>query len=50
MDLRRGHEVRELRQDADGVELAGVADEQPFRCRARYVVGADGARSIVRRE
>lgn len=48
VDLRRGHEVRELRQDADGVELAGVGDEQAFRCRARYVVGADGARSIVR--
>ncbi|WP_239470287.1 FAD-dependent monooxygenase [Archangium violaceum] len=48
VDVRRGCEVRELRQDADGVELAGTAGGESFRCRARYVVGADGARSIVR--
>ncbi|WP_257462043.1 FAD-dependent oxidoreductase [Archangium lipolyticum] len=48
VDVRRGHEVRELQQDADGVGLAGVAGSESFRCRARYVVGADGARSIVR--
>ncbi|WP_233262257.1 FAD-dependent monooxygenase [Vitiosangium sp. GDMCC 1.1324] len=48
VDVRRGHEVRELRQDADGVELTGTAGGQSFRCRSRYVIGADGARSIVR--
>ncbi|MFP2907910.1 FAD-dependent monooxygenase [Pyxidicoccus sp. 3LFB2] len=48
VDLRRGHAVEQLRQDAEGVELTGTAEGQPFRCRARYVVGADGARSAVR--
>ncbi len=48
VDLRRGYEVKELRQDAEGVDLSGTAAGQAFRCRARYVVGADGARSVVR--
>lgn len=48
VDVRRGHAVEALSQDAEGVEVSGTADGQPFRCRARYVVGADGARSGVR--
>lgn len=48
VDLRRGHAVESLRQDAEGVEVTGSTEGQPFRCRARYVVGADGARSAVR--
>jgi 2-polyprenyl-6-methoxyphenol hydroxylase-like FAD-dependent oxidoreductase len=48
VDLRRGHAVEALSQDAEGVELTGVSEGGPFRCRARYVVGADGARSAVR--
>ncbi|WNG40193.1 FAD-dependent oxidoreductase [Archangium violaceum] len=48
VDIRRGYEIRELRQDAEGVDLVGSASGQDFRCRARYGVGADGARSIVR--
>lgn len=45
-DLRRGHEVTGVAADADGVtvELAGRA---PLR--ARYLVGCDGGRSVVRR-
>ncbi|MBW1599895.1 rifampin monooxygenase [Streptomyces sp. JJ38] len=45
-DIRRGHEVVGLRQDEDGVtvELAG---RTPLR--ARYAVGCDGGRSLVRK-
>ncbi|QSQ25291.1 FAD-dependent monooxygenase [Pyxidicoccus parkwayensis] len=48
VDLRRGHAVEELLQDVESVELSGTTEGRPFRCHARYVVGADGARSIVR--
>lgn len=47
----RGAEVRAVRQDGDGVDVAvadgAVADGAPVR--ASYVVGADGAHSVVRR-
>ncbi|MCZ7415033.1 rifampin monooxygenase [Streptomyces sp. WMMC897] len=45
-EIRRGHEVVGLSQDEDGVtvELAGRA---PLR--ARYAVGCDGGRSLVRK-
>ncbi|WP_141589964.1 FAD-dependent monooxygenase [Myxococcus sp. AB056] len=48
VDIQRGHVVESLRQDEEGVDLAGNARGAHFRCRARYVVGADGARSAVR--
>ncbi|NMO16907.1 NAD-binding protein [Pyxidicoccus fallax] len=48
VDVRRGHEVEALRQDSEGVSLEGTAAGAAFRCEARYVVGADGARSRVR--
>ena len=44
--IQRGAEVRGLTQDADGVDVR-LAGGDPLR--ARYVVGADGGRSIVRR-
>ncbi|NOK35955.1 NAD(P)-binding protein [Corallococcus exercitus] len=47
--VRRGHTVEALRQDGEGVDLEGSTDAGPFRIRARFVVGADGARSAVRR-
>ncbi|RKH12759.1 monooxygenase [Corallococcus sp. CA047B] len=47
--VRRGHTVEALRQDADGMELEGASEAGAFRVRARFVVGADGARSAVRR-
>ncbi|GIE92079.1 FAD-dependent monooxygenase [Actinoplanes regularis] len=46
VDLRRGHEVVDLRQDPDGVEVV-LADGT--RLNARFLVGADGGRSAVRR-
>ncbi|WP_238012952.1 FAD-dependent monooxygenase [Dactylosporangium sp. AC04546] len=49
-DLRRGHEVRGLRQDDDGVEVTVATGDGEYRLRARYVVGCDGSRSTVRKQ
>jgi 2-polyprenyl-6-methoxyphenol hydroxylase-like FAD-dependent oxidoreductase len=46
VELVRGAEVVQLRQDGDGVSL-GLANGDAVR--ARYVVGCDGAHSAVRR-
>jgi len=43
--IRRGVEVQGLRQDGEGVDV--LTSDGPVR--ARYVVGADGVRSSVRR-
>ena len=45
-DVRFGTEVTEVVQDADGVMLSGP-ELPPLR--ARWVVGCDGARSVIRR-
>lgn len=50
VDLRRGHRVGAVAQDEDAVTLDVTGpdgDEQ--RLRARYVVGADGAHSVIRK-
>jgi 2-polyprenyl-6-methoxyphenol hydroxylase-like FAD-dependent oxidoreductase len=43
-----GHEVTEMSQDANGVELAVRSTRGSERLRARYVIGCDGAHSTVR--
>ena len=55
--VERGHEVISVDQDADGatVTYCACADEgeapgAPQTLRARYVVGADGANGMVRKE
>jgi 2-polyprenyl-6-methoxyphenol hydroxylase-like FAD-dependent oxidoreductase len=48
-DIRRGHDVQELRQDADHVEVGAVGPGGTLRVLADYVVGCDGEDSIVRR-
>lgn len=51
VELRQGHEMLELQQDADGVTLqVRGADGEPYRLRAQYVIGADGGRSRVRKQ
>ncbi|POX50110.1 hypothetical protein C3488_15550 [Streptomyces sp. Ru72] len=49
-EIRRGHEVTAVRQDADGVEAEVTGPDGAYTLRARYAVGCDGARSLVRRE
>jgi 2-polyprenyl-6-methoxyphenol hydroxylase-like FAD-dependent oxidoreductase len=49
VDIRRGCLVETLEQDAAGVVIEGRSGEAPFRISARYAVGADGGRSMVRR-
>jgi 2-polyprenyl-6-methoxyphenol hydroxylase-like FAD-dependent oxidoreductase len=49
VDIRRGCLVETLEQDAAGVAIEGRSGEAPFRISARYAVGADGGRSMVRR-
>jgi 2-polyprenyl-6-methoxyphenol hydroxylase-like FAD-dependent oxidoreductase len=47
--VRRGYVVETVEPREDGVVIAGWNGDAPFRLSAGYVVGADGARSIVRR-
>jgi 2-polyprenyl-6-methoxyphenol hydroxylase-like FAD-dependent oxidoreductase len=47
--IRRGVEVTELEQDADGVRVCTSGADGSTWLRARAVVGCDGARSTVRR-
>jgi 2-polyprenyl-6-methoxyphenol hydroxylase-like FAD-dependent oxidoreductase len=49
VNVRRGHFVEAVEQNADHVVISGRNGETAFRLSARYVVGADGARSMVRR-
>ena len=48
VDIRRGHLVEMTEPRADGVVLEGRNGGASFRFFARYVVGADGARSLIR--
>ncbi|MEU4314983.1 FAD-dependent monooxygenase [Nocardia sp. NPDC024068] len=47
-EIRRGHEVLEVSQDADTVTARVRGPEGEYRVRSRYLVGCDGARSRVR--
>ncbi|MCT2582918.1 FAD-dependent monooxygenase [Actinophytocola gossypii] len=48
-EMRRGHELVGLTQDADGVTLTVRGPDGDYELRAGYVVGADGAHSPVRK-
>lgn len=49
VSLLAGHEVQNLKQDADGVTLTVKTAEGEKTLRARYVVGCDGGRSTIRK-
>ena len=50
VDLRLGWELEDLEQDAEMVTARfGTPDGEPVEVRSRYLVGADGGRSLVRR-
>jgi len=49
VEVRFGHEVTAVRQDADGVTVTASTAAGPVEVAGRYVIGADGARSAVRR-
>ncbi|MFB9895763.1 FAD-dependent monooxygenase [Planobispora takensis] len=49
IELRPGHSVTGYRQDADGVEVDAATATGGARVRGACLVGADGARSTVRR-
>ncbi|MGH3168800.1 MAG: FAD-dependent monooxygenase [Trebonia sp.] len=48
--VRRGHEVLAVTQDDHGVSLDVRGPDGEYQVRARYVVGADGGRSTVRKQ
>jgi 2-polyprenyl-6-methoxyphenol hydroxylase-like FAD-dependent oxidoreductase len=48
VEIRRGHEVVELRQNEDSVTVDVRGPDGPYGVTARYLVGCDGAYSRVR--
>ncbi|MEU8608845.1 FAD-dependent monooxygenase [Actinoplanes sp. NPDC048791] len=50
VDLRRGHQLLELRQDDDGVSVQVQGPDGAYEMRTGYLVGCDGARSGVRKQ
>jgi 2-polyprenyl-6-methoxyphenol hydroxylase-like FAD-dependent oxidoreductase len=48
IDISRGHQVVGVSQDAAAVTADVHGPDGPYRVRARYIVGCDGARSQVR--
>jgi 2-polyprenyl-6-methoxyphenol hydroxylase-like FAD-dependent oxidoreductase len=49
-DVRRGHDLAGLSQDQDAVTAAVRGPQGSYRLRARYLVGCDGAHSLVRKQ
>ncbi|MGP9023127.1 FAD-dependent monooxygenase [Streptomyces sp. BR1] len=50
VEIRRGHELIALHQDDDGVALDTRGPQGAHRMRTRYLVGADGGHSTVRKQ
>ncbi|MFC9295013.1 FAD-dependent monooxygenase [Streptomyces sp. NPDC057011] len=50
VEIRRGHEVTALDQDDETVTLDVHGPEGAYRMRTRYLVGADGGHSLVRKQ
>lgn len=50
VEIRRGHELTALHQDDDAVTLDIRAPQGAYRIRTRYLIGADGGHSTVRKQ
>jgi 2-polyprenyl-6-methoxyphenol hydroxylase-like FAD-dependent oxidoreductase len=48
--IRRGHELTALSHDDDAVTLDALGPDGACQLRARYLVGCDGAHSLVRKQ
>ncbi|HEY3560824.1 MAG TPA: FAD-dependent monooxygenase [Kribbella sp.] len=48
-EIRRGHELRGFTQDADGVTITLSGPDGEYELRTRYLIGADGGRSLTRK-
>jgi 2-polyprenyl-6-methoxyphenol hydroxylase-like FAD-dependent oxidoreductase len=48
--IRRGHELTALSQSGDGVTAELTGPDGPYTLTARFLVGADGGRSTVRKQ
>ncbi|WP_218004545.1 FAD-dependent monooxygenase [Microtetraspora niveoalba] len=49
VEIRRGHGLTGLTQDAGAVTAEVAGPDGPYRLRARYLVGADGGHSLTRK-
>ncbi len=49
VEIRRGHELTGLTQDADAVTVQISGPDGGYELRTRYLVGADGGRSLTRK-
>ncbi|MGW0521679.1 FAD-dependent monooxygenase [Crossiella sp. NPDC003009] len=49
VEIRREHEVADFTQDADGVTVRVRTPQGEQEIRARYLIGADGGRSTIRK-
>jgi 2-polyprenyl-6-methoxyphenol hydroxylase-like FAD-dependent oxidoreductase len=49
-NVRRGHELMALAQHDDHVLIEVTGPDGPYQIRAEYLVGCDGARSVVRKQ
>jgi 2-polyprenyl-6-methoxyphenol hydroxylase-like FAD-dependent oxidoreductase len=50
VEIRRGHELVGLSQDANGVTAEVSGPDRCYQLRPRYLVGCDGAHSFVRKQ
>ncbi|MER6175696.1 FAD-dependent monooxygenase [Streptosporangium sp. NPDC001681] len=49
VQIRRGHELTDLAQDAQSVTLSVTGPAGPYKLSTRYLVGCDGGHSTVRK-
>jgi 2-polyprenyl-6-methoxyphenol hydroxylase-like FAD-dependent oxidoreductase len=50
VEIRRGHRVLSVSQDADGVTVEATGCSGPYEAHAHYLVAADGGRSAIRKQ